>query len=142
MLLFIFATGASAAISTPPAQQPQQSEARTVMQGQLNAPPREDIQLIPEEAQVITQRYLQSIGKPLDKDSGPAGSDDRADAETRAQSPTPTNPNGIINVQNGTFMPSTGGGGYIDPHTGIFYAPAGPNGVVNTRTGEFVPVGH
>jgi len=42
-------------------------EARQVVEAQLKAPAREDALLSAEEAALIRQRYLESIGRQLDR---------------------------------------------------------------------------
>ena len=43
---------------------PEPDAARRVIEAQLRAPPRQESGLSPEEAAVIRQRYLESIGRP------------------------------------------------------------------------------
>ncbi|WP_209046048.1 hypothetical protein [Rhizorhabdus histidinilytica] len=50
---------------------PPTGSARSVIEAQLQAAPRVDDQLPPEEADAIRRRYLESIGKPVEG-SGPA----------------------------------------------------------------------
>lgn len=47
-------------------------------------------------------------------------------------------PQGIIDARTGTYMPSVGGGNYIDPRNGTFMQGAA-GGVINSRTGQFSP---
>lgn len=51
--------------AAPPPPLPPISEARSVIEWQLKASPRDDAQLSAEEAETIRQRYLQSIGQRL-----------------------------------------------------------------------------
>lgn len=45
---------------------PPESEARRVIDHQLRSPPREEARLSPEEAAILRQRYLESIGRRLE----------------------------------------------------------------------------
>jgi len=78
LALFILAA-APAATPAPPAPLPIESEARSVVDWQLRAPPRseEDIRLEAPEAEAIYKRYLGSIGKLLEKPESNGGSNAR-----------------------------------------------------------------
>jgi hypothetical protein len=54
---------------------PSLSEARTVVEAQLNAPPRSARAggLTSEEAAIVERLYLQSIGKRIEQDKGNRG---------------------------------------------------------------------
>jgi hypothetical protein len=64
--------GLAAAASAPPIPAPARTEARTVVEAQLNTPPRYGPAggLTANEASLVEQRYLQSIGKRIERDRG------------------------------------------------------------------------
>ncbi|WP_209047442.1 hypothetical protein [Rhizorhabdus histidinilytica] len=72
LITMILAAAAVQSSSPPPA--PPSGSARSVMEAQLQAAPRTDDQLAPEEADAIRRRYLESIGKPAEGSQSPAGS--------------------------------------------------------------------
>jgi len=55
--------------ASPPPPLPDRSEARRVIDHQLRSPPREEARLSPEEATILRQRYLDSIGRRLDPEA-------------------------------------------------------------------------
>ncbi|MFC0305269.1 hypothetical protein ACFSTI_19800 [Rhizorhabdus histidinilytica] len=61
MLTLVIFASAAVQPAAPPI-----GSARSVIEAQLQAAPRVDDQLPPEEADAIRQRYLESIGKPVE----------------------------------------------------------------------------
>jgi hypothetical protein len=69
----IMAVAAAATASgSPIPSAPMLSETRTVIEAQLNSPPRSgrDGGLTPDEAAIVEQHYLESIGKRVEQDKG------------------------------------------------------------------------
>lgn len=54
-------------LAAPPPPLPVESEARRVIEWQLRAPPRSEAELSAEEAALIRQRYLESIGQRVER---------------------------------------------------------------------------
>ncbi|WP_347271499.1 hypothetical protein [Rhizorhabdus histidinilytica] len=61
MLTLVILASAAVQPAAPPT-----GSARSVMEAQLQAAPRGDDQLPPEEAEAIRRHYLESIGKPVE----------------------------------------------------------------------------
>ncbi|MDB5700386.1 MAG: hypothetical protein JWL66_585 [Sphingomonadales bacterium] len=70
--IIMAATAAATASGSPIPSAPMLSETRTVIEAQLNSPPRigRDGGLTADEAATVEQHYIQSIGKRIEQDKG------------------------------------------------------------------------
>ncbi|MDB5715679.1 MAG: hypothetical protein JWO15_3076 [Sphingomonadales bacterium] len=73
--IIMAATAVATATGSPIPSAPMLSDARTVIEAQLNSAPRNgrDGGLTDDEAATVEQHYLQSIGKRIEQDKGSVG---------------------------------------------------------------------